>query len=518
MITTLILQNVHFAVYVFLSLTLFSTAWVYFDTASVEKNRKVFWKAIAFILLSLSSAIFATHVSSPEFNLWSQIPKIIGLVILLIIIVKEPILKKPGTKSLAIFPPLVLISLSLSPIIASLSASLATIYYRKSEKGLEKQIKPLYLFFLLFSFTEIINFGFSLNFGDIPFWVNIFANFGVIWILEHLLVLISSIVLAKWAWGYLRFRIGVSLFITFIVSILTIFVFVTFIFTFLLYRNLEKDTYGHLQTDIKFLHYSLERLQFESLANASAVVENSKVKNNILNEDDKELEKILIEIMSRQNSDFLMILSPEGEIIASAEKSMESGGRIEGTDLIENPLKGNSYSGLTIFESPLSPKVRIVSAVPINDDEEKLLAVVATGFDIDSAFVDGVKLVTGLDISVFAGNVRSATTFLAADGKTRFIGTEESNEKVKEATLTKGKIYLGKTKVANQPYYASYSPLKDHEDKVLGMLFVGKHQNFLKETAQKSVESTFTGSVILMVLSLLPAYFLAKRISENAEA
>ena len=148
----------------------------------------------------------------------------------------------------------------------------------------------------------------------------------------------------------------------------------------------------------------------------------------------------------------------------------------------------------------------------------EIIGTVVTGFTVDSAFVDGVKTVTGLDAAVFGGNTRAATTFVAPDGKSRFVGTKEANEKVLSKVLEKGEIFIGPTQILNQPFYTAYSPLKTLEDEIIGMLFVGKLQTTLLETAQKSIELTFLGSVILMILSVPPTYFVSRYIQEHLEA
>ena len=66
-------------------------------------------------------------------------------------------------------------------------------------------------------------------------------------------------------------------------------------------------------------------------------------------------------------------------------------------------------------------------------------------------------------------------------------------------------------------YFTAYSPLKDQSDNVIGMLFVGKLQTSLFDTAEKSIRLTFIGSLILMVFSSIPNYFLARYIKENLD-
>ena len=84
--------------------------------------------------------------------------------------------------------------------------------------------------------------------------------------------------------------------------------------------------------------------------------------------------------------------------------------------------------------------------------------------------------------------------------------------------LNHGEVYLGATQILNQPYYTAYAPLKTHDESVVGMLFVGKPQTTLTQAAQKSIELTFLGSIILIAVSLIPAYFFSRFLKEHLEA
>ena len=105
----------------------------------------------------------------------------------------------------------------------------------------------------------------------------------------------------------------------------------------------------------------------------------------------------------------------------------------------------------------------------------------------------------------------------------KFIATKilkqlETNKKVLDRVLSKGEIYIGSAQVLNLPFYTAYAPLKTNENEVLGMLFVGKLQNTLTDTAIKSITFTFLGSVILIILMLIPAYFFSRFLKEHLEA
>jgi len=109
-------------------------------------------------------------------------------------------------------------------------------------------------------------------------------------------------------------------------------------------------------------------------------------------------------------------------------------------------------------------------------------------------------------------------TFIAPDGKSRFVGTKETDEKILSTVIEKGEIYTGSAFILNQPFYTAYAPLKNAETETIGMLFVGKPKKELLETAQKSTQLTFTVSALLILLSLAPAYYIARYVKENIQA
>jgi len=156
--------------------------------------------------------------------------------------------------------------------------------------------------------------------------------------------------------------------------------------------------------------------------------------------------------------------------------------------------------------------------VPIRDPSTNLIVGAADGsLVLDSAFVDGIKQATGLESSIYAGNVSSATTFVAPDGVTRWIGVKQTNNSVVQTVLKKGQIYKGSLDIQNSQYLAVYEPLKDIDNNIIGMLFIGQPQLDVLKTAGRSVELTFVVTVVLLMLAIIPAFLIARHISRQLE-
>lgn len=516
MLAQLLFTNLYFTIKVFASLVFFATGWLHFGSWSlVKKDKTLLARATGFFLLSLVSIFQATTIEIEALVFLSQIIKILGLTIILSSLIKEPLLSPPKKEALGISLPL--LSQSLIPLSAVLHLIIGLIYFRKSTEGYEKQIKPLFYAFFMLSISEFITIFFLASNTHLVFFSKILAQFGTFWIAAYIAELIGVGILGIWTWGYLRFRAQAQLFIIFITSSLIIFTATTFSFTYLLLKNVENDALGHLKTDVEVLHYALNRLQAESLADAKVISENSVIKDAFNSEDSQKLYDATLEFMISQETSFLDIASSSGKVLMRAEDNEKTGDSLSEDTVVQSALKGIPLATVAIIEKPIAPDVQIRASAPIIENN-KFVGVVITGFNIDSAFVDGVKEITGLDTSIFAGGIRAATTFKASDGKSRFIGTKESNSEVLSKVLQKGEIFIGPTEVLNRPFYAAYLPLKTAEGQVIGMLFVGKLQTELYEAAERSIQLTFLGSVILMLLSTIPAYFVAKYIKENIKA
>jgi hypothetical protein len=516
MLGQLFFTNLHFATKVLAALVFFATGWLHIGSWSLNKKDKSYLvRGCGFFLLSLVSIFQATNIEVDTLVLSLQIIKIVGLILIFASLIKEPLLHPPKNEALAIS--LLLVSQSLIPLSAVLYLIIGLTYLRKSTDGFEKQVRPMFFAFLILSISEFITISLLGSETPAVFLSKVLATFGPLWTASRITELIGITILGIWSWGYLRFRAQSQLFIIFVTSSFFIFTTTTFSFTFLLLNNLENDALSHLKTDIKVLQYASERLESEALSDAKVIAENQTLINYLESDDIGNLHEVTLQFMLSQNTDFLEITNDTGKIIMRASDKEKVGDSLNENTEVISALSGKSLSTLITREGIVAPEVQIRAAAPIFI-EDSVVGVVITGFKVDSAFVDGVKAVTGLDASVFADNIRSATTFISPDGKSRYIGTKETNKNVLSTVLVKGEVFTGSSLVLNQPYYTAYSPLKTEKGEVIGMLFVGKPQFELFETAEKSIQITFLGSVILMVISIIPAYFLARYIKENIKA
>jgi two-component system NtrC family sensor kinase len=148
-------------------------------------------------------------------------------------------------------------------------------------------------------------------------------------------------------------------------------------------------------------------------------------------------------------------------------------------DLLETPKAAPE-----LFDSrEVSAGLGIVGAAPIRMDGHVAgVVLIFHLFNNDFALVDDIRDTAKIDtVTIFLGDLRVSTNVMTEDGK-RAVGTRVSQE-VSDVVLQKGMGYVGSAFVVNENYITHYEPLRNHQDQVVGILYVGARQaafqNFL---------------------------------------
>jgi len=175
-------------------------------------------------------------------------------------------------------------------------------------------------------------------------------------------------------------------------------------------------------------------------------------------------------------------------------------------------LEGNSY---VTIESTQTEKFSIRGAAPIYDLEDNITGVVITGFIIDNAFADRIKKATGLEATIYKEDAVQATTIFDPVGKTRNVGAKQTDPKVIKGVLQEGQSITGRTMIFSRPYLASYLPLLNTEGEIIGMMQASRLQIELSEAAVATNHLTLSTTIIIVIIMLMPAYLLAKKLTEE---
>lgn len=514
-----LLENAHFALNLLAALVFFAVFWLYWDAWRVRRKKSEMPKLAGFFLLSLSFILHAvqvetTIVTDPFFakgiiETVGLALRIGGYILLLAGLGTEPIGRKPHA--------LILVGLTAAvpqlfvPVLASL---VGFFYMRRATVGLEDHLKPVSFAFFGIALAELIHLVSLFANTSLISLYRLVAPFGFLWILSHIIMLFSVLYLRKWVFGYLLKQFETQLFMTFTSSILIIFLLTTVSFTGLLVKNIQDEALHQLETDVAVLSFALESQKTQLTSDVQVIAQDGAVVTGVGAVARKELSDIVVGVLLTKKLNTLVVVSDTGLVLSRGEDRDRVGDSLSDDPLIKRALLGETASSVGTRDGVVAPAILLQSATPIKDNNSIIGAVIG-GVAVDSAFVDGIKSATGLDASIYADAVVSATTFVTPDGKARLTGLKETSERITKRVLADGKSYSGTVTIAQVPHFASYLPIRDVDTNPVGMLFVGRPEISVLQTAGRSIELTFLVTVVLLLLSIIPAHRIARGIAEQ---
>jgi hypothetical protein len=538
MLTAFYLQNLHFALNIFVAMVMSWCFWLYLDVWVLRKSLKESLKLLGFFILTISFLIHAFSLETTflkdsiiPINIYESallLTRILGYLFVGLGVFMEPAPPNPlknkrrveNKKTLSagialmiggIGLPLSLLGHMALPILASI---VGLLYLYRATIGLEFHLRKISYAFFGFAFFELVSLrGLFYATKNIAVY-NLTNSFGTIWWLEHTIIFVSTLILAKWVFGYLLKRLQSQLYIFFSISILLIFIVSTLSFTGLLLGNIQSEVLNQISSNAKVLDYTLEAKKGTLMSDIAVISKDASVAQALTKEQNSGLTKIVTDYLINKKLTFLVITDSEGKVVARGEDNERIGDSLSANSLVKSALSGKDASSIITQEGALAPSVLVSAASSIKDKEE-VIGTVYAGESVDNTYLDVINKATGLTSSIYGGNKISATTLVAEDGLTRRIGISETNKNITSKVLEKGANYVGTGDFLNTPYFVSFIPLKDIDNTVVGMLLIGKPQVSVLATAGRSIQASFIVAGILWLLAIFPSFLIAGYIAKQ---
>lgn len=124
----------------------------------------------------------------------------------------------------------------------------------------------------------------------------------------------------------------------------------------------------------------------------------------------------------------------------------------------------------------------------------------------NTEFFDNFSKEVDLQVTVFYGNTRVATSLVDEDGN-RMIGTEADPE-IYDVVVNQGQDYYSDhVVIGNTAYYAMYSPLyQTNQDEIIGMTFVGLKKDTVNSIFMANVMKNSTILIIIFALGIFGTF------------
>ena len=174
-------------------------------------------------------------------------------------------------------------------------------------------------------------------------------------------------------------------------------------------------------------------------------------------------------------------------------------------------------------ESRLQEAMIVETASPIILQPGRVIGVVRSGaiLNRDFSLVDQIRenifTVTTYQgrnlgtVTIFEKDVRIATNVMDENGE-RAIGTRVSAE-VYERVLGEGKSWIGPAFVVDTWYISAYEPIRDFDNQVIGILYVGVLQQPYDDMRVEAQATFLFIAGLALVLAVVMALFLSRRLT-----
>lgn len=496
-----LLNNLHFSLEILGALVFLMVAWLAFDAFWIRRDFLTASRGIGFILLGLWQIIHAFGLPSEIYSYIGYALYFLGLFFIILNLIQESPVERPKFQAILVLPKLSGIAPILNVVITMGLVLVSFLSFRQYKKESKLALVPFILGFSLLALGGLVSIFYKAD------------SYNTLWVLGHILELAGFLSIGWWVWSYLALRIKEELQLIFISVSLLMAIVVSLTFSTILVGQVQTATKSNLLTNTKVLDLTILRLKEEAGAKARLIASNSELAEALAENNFVRLEQLLTEFLQKEKLGFLAALNNEGDVILRAHALTRRDDNLAPEFAVKKALAGES--AVTIEPSPAEGfAIRAASPLYL---KEKLVGVVVAGFQLDNAFVDSIKKITGLEMSIFQGNTRVATTTLNPDGRTRSTGITEVDKRVNEAVFGKKSAIILRTNLLSRPYLSSYFPIMGAENQVVGMLAAAKAQRDLAETINSTNRLTLVTVVIIMLLLTAPIYLISRRLSGEVE-
>jgi len=298
------------------------------------------------------------------------------------------------------------------------------------------------------------------------------------------------------------------------------------------YYVIKTDIIKRAQTKVNNDLNSAREIYAQELENVKNIVRFTAsrffINNAISTQDNETLDMELEKIRTSESLDILTLTDASGKVLSRSRNPSVTGDIQTSDTLISRVLSSNKvFAGTVIVPRQelikegedlaeqaninfiSTPKARrraetretsgmmIKAAAPVFGYDGKLSGVLYGGNLLNRNYkiVDKVKEIVykgetykGTDIgtvTIFQDDLRISTN-VKAIGNTRAVGTRVSEE-VYEQVLVKGLPWIARAFVVNDWYKTAYEPIKDIDDRIIGMLYVGILERPFTNMAKKTL-------------------------------
>lgn len=259
-------------------------------------------------------------------------------------------------------------------------------------------------------------------------------------------------------------------------------------------KYVDGTTNEEITKSSKIFMKKLDDMKITSFSAGMQLVLNKEVVSAIKQKDTSIILRTLEPLINNSDMDFITITDEKGVVLARTHDKSKKGDSIIEQTNVQNAIKGKANSQV---ESGTSVKLSVRSGIPVKDSDGKIIGVISAGYRLDTnKVVDYIKKSLNCDATIFLGDTRIATT-IKKDGK-RVIGTKLNSDIAKK--VLSGSKYIGEANILGKSYDTLYDPIMDGNNKVSGILFVGRDRSISEGFKRDFINSNLMIAIIAILI------------------
>lgn len=336
-------------------------------------------------------------------------------------------------------------------------------------------------------------------------------NFSSVWTINLLATFLAFFFLILWTWPYIRSRMFIRLYVLLIGFAVILSTLGSLVFIYLSFGLIQDTHIGLMMRGAQSERVILSERANTAVFLAKTVAEDEKVVQAISANNEEVLATMLSDRLALSNADSIRAYDTHGVVIADSADPREVGRLYNDDALVANAvLRHVQIRSFDLQPGVLAPTLVARGLYPVFVGDQ-VIGVIEVDYAFDTAFVDFSKREVGLDVTVYVGDTRSATTLLGPDGVSRWVGSKEENPAVLSNVLKHHESYAGAVNQLGTNYYNAYIPVKDANGRTVGMVSVGTPVEELITNARQQLLTAF---LLLMGVSLLAVFLMHWLISQ----
>ncbi|HWR08102.1 methyl-accepting chemotaxis protein [Sporomusa sp.] len=198
------------------------------------------------------------------------------------------------------------------------------------------------------------------------------------------------------------------------------------------------------------------------------------------------------------------------QVLDSQGRSVASDGKIPTSPSVAKAVQHGQ--AVSYYEAVPGQSVMSVAVMPVKGTGGGVVGAVVTGTTVtEDVFVDKVKAIHKVDATIFAGDVRVATT-VEQDGK-RVIGTKLDST-IAAAVIDNSLPFSGNASILGMPYVTYYQPLLGIDQKPVGVLFAGKSEEEAVKVRNKSLFTMGAVGLTIFIIGIIFSAWVARKLTK----